>query len=63
MSYNRDSVIKYRDKHPEKWQIQNKKNQRAYDLRNRDKLLEKMKQRKLLKKIENILQTPPIEVN
>ena len=54
MAYNRDSVLKYREAHPDKWLLQNKKNQRAYYLRNKAELLAKMKHRKQLKQAQKI---------
>jgi len=36
MPYNRDSIYKYRDSHPEKWAEQQRKNQKAYYERNKE---------------------------
>ena len=59
--YDKASVYKYREKHPDIWREQNKKNLKAYYVRNKERLLTRAKERYYAKKTlknEGLLEVP-----
>lgn len=62
MPYNRDSVYRYRDSHPEIWAEQQRKNQKAHYERNKEVLKAKKLAHYHKKKAETLEEEIPKEL-